>query len=103
MTPTELSSLILAIAGAVLQIVFRYAPRVSDWYQAQENKGVLMLQFVTVTGAVYVGLSCTPFAADLGIAVTCGEDTVFTLLRAIFIVASSQQLAYLFTRNGAKG
>ncbi|MBI5942886.1 MAG: hypothetical protein HY864_00840 [Chloroflexi bacterium] len=103
MTPTELSALILAIVGAVLQIVFRYAPRVSQWYQAHENKGLLMLVFVTVTGAAYVGLSCTPFAAELGIAVTCDKTTVFTLLRAIFIVASSQQLAYLFTRKSAKG
>ena len=103
MTSTELSTLILAIVGAVLQIVFKYAPKISNWYQASANKGTIMLMFVAVTGAIYVGLSCTPYAAQLGIAVTCDQSTVFNLLRAIFIIASSQQLTYLFGRSSSRG
>ena len=103
MTPEQLSVLILAIVGAVLQLVFKYWPTAADWYQAQANKGPLMLAFVTVTGAVLFGLSCTPYAAQFGIGLACETNTIFTLLKAIFILATSQQLTYLYTRGGAKG
>lgn len=102
MNPTELSTMILGIVGAVLQLVFKYWPTASNWYQNQPNKGLLMLVFVFLTGGVLFGLSCTPYAAQLGISLTCTTSTLFDLLRAIFIVAVSQQLTYLYTR-GSRG
>lgn len=102
MNATELSTLILSVVGVVLQLIFKYAPKVSDWYQNQANKGVLMLAFVVLTAGIMFALSCSPFAARLGISLSCTTDTVFQLLKAIFIVASSQQLTYLYTR-GSKG
>lgn len=103
MTPEQLSVLILGIVGAGLQLVFKYFPAAANWYQAQANKGPLMLAFVALTGGILFGLSCTPYAAQFGIGLACETNTIFTLLRAIFIVATSQQLTYLFTRGGAKG
>lgn len=102
MTPTELSTTILAIIGIVLQLTFKYVPTAADWYQNHANKGALMLGFVVITGGAYYALACSPYAAQLGIAIACTTDSIFLLLKAIFIVASSQQLAYLFTR-GTKG
>lgn len=99
MTPEQLATLILAILGVILQLAFKYAPKFSTWYQNHENKGSLALIFAVIVGAGYVGLSCTPFAADLGIAVTCEKATIFTLLKSIFIIANAQQLAYLFGKN----
>lgn len=102
MTPIELSTTILAIIGIVLQLTFKYVPAAANWYQNHSNKGALMLGFVVITGGAYYALACSPYAAQLGIAIACTTDSVFLLLKAIFIVASSQQLAYLFTR-GTKG
>jgi len=99
MAPTELSTTILAIVGIALQLIFKYIPATADWYQNHANKGALMLGMVALTGGAYYALACSPFAAQLGIAIACDQASVFTLLKAIFIVASSQQLAYLFTRG----
>jgi hypothetical protein len=102
MTPTELSVVILAIVGAGMQIAFRYAPRFSQWYQSLENKGAYALGFSALAGLAYFGLSCTPYAAQLNIAITCTTDSIFALLQSIFIIASSQQLTYLFTRKSVQ-
>ena len=99
MTPTELSTIILAIVGIILQLVFKYVPKVNDWYQSHANKGALMLGFVVLTGGAYYALACSPFAAELGIAIACTQASIFLLLKAIFIVATSQQLTYLFGRG----
>jgi hypothetical protein len=99
MNPTELSTMILSIVGICLQILFKYVPVAADWYQKQANKGLLMLGFVVVTAGVLFALSCTPYAAQLGISLACTSTTLFDLLRAVFIVASSQQLAYLYSRG----
>ena len=97
MSPEQLATVILAIAGVVLQLVFRYAPKASEWYAAQADKGILMLGFVVVVGLVYFGLSCTPFAAELGIGLSCNTSSVFSLFKAIFVIAGGQSLAYLYT------
>ena len=99
MTPEQLSTTILAIVGIFLQLIFKYVPAAAAWYQNHANKGALMLGMVALTGGAYYALACSPFAAQLGIAIACSTDSVFLLLKAIFIVASSQQLAYLFTRG----
>jgi len=99
MTPEQFATLILVILGIVLQLAFKYAPKFSDWYQNHANKGTLALVFAVAVGVVYSALACTPFAADLNIAVSCSNDTVFLLLRSIFIIASAQQVTYLYTKN----
>ena len=99
MSPSELSATILAIVGIFLQLTFKYFPKVSTWYQAQSNKGLLMLAFVLTTSGVYFFLSCTPYAAQFGIGITCTTDSLFVLLKAIGTIALSQQLTYLFTRS----
>ena len=100
-TPAELSTVILAITGVILQLILRNVPTVSTWYQAQPNKGTLALILVTLVGCVYAGLSCSPYAGQLNIGVACTTDGVFAVARAVFILATSQQLTYLYTRSGA--
>lgn len=98
MAPSEVASLLLGIVGVALQLVFKYVPKVSDWYQKQENKGLLMLGFVAAVAAVYFGLACTPLAGQFGIGLTCTVPDLFVLLRALFIIAGSQSITYLYTR-----
>jgi hypothetical protein len=98
LAPDELATLLLGFVGIALQLVFRYVPKVSDWYQALENKGLWMLGFVVLSGVIYFGLSCTPLAGDLGIQLSCTLPDAYLVLKAIFIVAMSQSLTFLYTK-----
>ena len=98
-TPEQLVTIILAILGVLLQLAMMYLPKFSDWFQKHPSKGTLALAFSAGIGAVYFGLSCTPYAAQLKIAMACTQDGIFTLLHAIFIIATSQQMTYLYSRS----
>lgn len=97
LSPEQLVVVILGVVGVALQLIFRYAPKVSDWYAKQPNKGLLMLAFVVVTSLVYFLLSCTPYAVLLKISLSCDAPSAFVLLQAVFIIATGQSLAYLYT------
>lgn len=99
MTAEQLTTVILGILGALLQLVLKYAPRLSAWYKNHANKGAIALAASVAIGAVYYGLACTPYAGALNITLTCDQNGAFVLLKSIFIIASTQQLAYLYTRN----
>ena len=103
MTPEQFATVLLGIVGVALQLIFKYVPKLSDWYQALNKKGLWMLGFVTLAGLGYIGLACTPFADQVGITLACSGDNVFVLAKALFIIANAQQLTYLFTKNSAKG
>ena len=99
MTPEQLSELILGIAGVIMQLLFQYVPRVSDWFQNLPNKGLVALALDVIVGAALFGIACSPFAAELGVGLACETATVFLLLKAIFILAVGQQGAYLFGKK----
>lgn len=99
MTPENLAVVILGVVGVVLQLIFKYAPQVKQWYEAQANKGPIMLGFIVLASAGYFGLACSPYGAELGISLSCDQFGVFALLKALFIMATGNQLAYLYTRN----
>jgi hypothetical protein len=103
MTPEQLSTTLLAIVGIFIQVIFKFAPKLSEWYQKQDNKGPIMLAVVVATGAAYYGVACSPYAAQLNIQIACTVDSLFLLIRAIGIIAIGQQLTYLYTRKTPKG
>ena len=94
--PEHLAEILLGAVGVALSLAFRYVPKLKVFFDGVKNKGVLMLALVVVFGGIYLALACTPYAAVLGIAVGCGETSVFVLLKAIFYIASGNQLAYLY-------
>src|SRR5512135_1118343 len=97
----ELSQIVLGIVGAILSLVFSYLPAAKNWYDVQDNKGLLMLGFCVVVGGGYFALGCWPFAAMLlKIAVSCDVPGAFALIQAIIAIAVGNQLAFLFTRKG---
>lgn len=99
MNPVELSAVILALLGIITSLLFEYFPKLSEWYAAQDgSKGWIMLAAVVVVSAGYFGVACTPFADQLGITLSCSGDGAFELLRAFFIIATGNQLTYLFTK-----
>jgi hypothetical protein len=95
-----LASIILGIAGVILSLIFSYFPVAQKWYDAQSNKGLLMLAFNVIVAGAYFGLSCTPFAAQFHISVSCDQNGVFNMLQALFVMASSNQLTLLFSKSG---
>lgn len=99
MTAEQLVVVILGILGIILQLALKYAPKVSEWYEAHPQKGLVALGLSVLIGAAYFGLSCTPYAAQFKIALACSQDGAFVLLNSIFIIATSQQLTYLVTRS----
>ena len=96
----SLSTIILGIAGVVLSLIFTYFPAAQKWYDAQSNKGLLMLAFNVVVAGAYFGLSCTPFAAQLHISVSCDQVGVFAMLQALFVMLGSNQLTMMFSKVG---
>lgn len=99
MSAEQLSSALLAIVGALLSVVFQYVPAVKRWYEGLENKGLVMLGLVVAVAGVYFALACSPFAASLDIPLECSQSGVFDLLKAVFLIASGNQLAYLFGKK----
>lgn len=98
-SPEDLSAVILGIVGVLLQLAVMYVPRFDTWYQGLPNKGLAMLAMVIVVGGIYYGLACTPLAVMLNIALACTVPDLFTLLRAIFIIAMTQVATYNYSRN----
>lgn len=103
MTAEQLVTVILSILGVLLQLALKYAPGLSTWYSNHPQKGLVALIASALIGVIYFGLSCTPFAVQLKIALSCTQESAFTLLYAIYIIAMAQQGTYLYTRKSGKG
>jgi len=99
LTPEQLVTIILGGVGVFLQIAFMYFGKFSQWYQNHPNKGLVALGFAFLFGIAYFGLSCTPYAGPLKIALSCTQDGLFVLGRAIFIIAVAQQTAYGYSKK----
>lgn len=101
---SELSQILLGLAGGLLSLIFTYFPPAKKWYDEQSNKGLLMLAFIGIIGFVYFALGCVAFlAALLHIAVSCDAPGFLLLVQAIVAVAIGNQLVYLFNRNTRAG
>ena len=95
----ELSLVLLALVGVVIQAVFKYFPKISVWYDAQEGKKkVIMILAVAAVSLVYFGLGCTQFAGQLGIQVACSVTGFLDLGTAFVVILVSQQATYALSR-----
>lgn len=99
MTPEQLAVVILAILGAILQLAFKYGGNFAAWYQDHPQKGTLALLGAVLVGVAYTTLACTQFAAELNIKLACDQSSIFVLLKSIFIIASAQQLTFLYGKG----
>jgi len=102
MTPEQLVSLILVVFGVLLQLAFQYFPSFSTWYQNHAQKGLLAFAFSAVIGAAIVGLACSPWAAQFNITLACDNNTIFVYLKAIYLIALTQQAAFLILPKSKK-
>jgi len=85
------------IAGVVLSLVFSYFPGLSKWYDglASNVKRLVMLGLILVVAGAYFGLSCTSWAADLGIDLACTEDGFKAVVLAFVQILIANQATYL--------
>jgi hypothetical protein len=98
----NLASVLLGVVGVGLSLLFSYVPGAKAWLSTFQNKGAVMLTIVAGVAAVYFGVACTPFAGQFNITLACSQDSVFELLKALFIIASGNQLTYLYTKTEDK-
>ena len=97
---TNLSDVLLAVAGAVLSLAFTYIPKLKDWWAAHNDiQAPIMLGIIAVVSAAYFGLACTPFAAQLGIVVPCTSDGAITVALAFVKITVANQATYLLTKK----
>ena len=98
MTPEDTVTLILGVAGVVLQLIYKFVPIVSNWLDNFAYKGLVILGLDVVVAGALLGLACSPFGADLGIPLVCEQATVFLLLKALVLIAM-QQGTFLMTKK----
>lgn len=96
----ELKELLPYIAGIVLSLAFSYIPGLKDWYDKQAGwKAPIMLGLLILVAGAYYGLSCTPWAANLGITLTCDEIGLQAILIAFVQIVLANQATYLLTKR----
>jgi hypothetical protein len=98
-SPEELSVLITGIVGLILSAAFKYVPSWRTWYEGLAHQGVVMLGLVSVVGAAYFYLACTPWASQLGIVIACEDSNWFLLVRTIGYMVVGNQAGYLMLPN----
>ena len=94
----KMESVILALVGSVLSLVFQYVPSAKVWFEGQSNKGLVMLALVALVSIGYFALSCLPFALQLGISISCSQSDAIELVKAFFVIAVSNQVTHLFSK-----
>jgi putative flippase GtrA len=95
MSPELLSS----IAGIVLSLVFSYVPGLNVRFATlrQEIKRLVMAGLLLLTSVIVFGLGCTSWGAAWGIAVTCDQAGVQTLIASFVAALIANQAAYSIT------
>ena len=96
---TNLSDLILAIAGIVLSLAFTYLPGLKTWFAQSKWQALIMLGIILVVSAAYFGLACTTLAAQLGIAVACTSGGAVALALVFVKIVVANQATYLLTKK----
>ena len=93
--PNDVTPIILGICGLILSLLFSYVPAAKVWYGNQKNNGLLMVLFVAIVSAVYFGLSCTSFGAQLNIQVACTQLGAMEVFWGFVACLTGNQLTYL--------
>jgi hypothetical protein len=84
------------IAGVILSLVFSYVPGAKDWFAKLDGtkKRLFMLGALLVSSLVVVGLVCSGFGQDFGLAVVCDRSGLVRVVSAFFFAAIANQTTY---------
>ena len=89
------SNVVVLVAGALLALLFGYAPGLRPWYEALEptRKALVMLLLLAVAAGVLYGAACwTPL--DTG-GVTCDDAGLWLVVRLFMAAMVANQATYL--------
>ena len=87
-------NVIASLAGALLALLFGYAPGVRQWYEALEptRKALVMAGALLVAAVLLYGAACyTPWP----VGVTCDEAGFWQLAKLFFAALVANQATYL--------
>lgn len=89
------------ICGAVLSLIFSYAPGLSAKWEvlAAEVKRLWMLVLLFIVSVIVFSLACTGWGADFGIVVTCDRTGFVGLVQALIYAVMANQTAYMLTKK----
>jgi hypothetical protein len=84
------------IGGTALSLVFSYIPGANSRFNKLDGNGkrLVMLGLLFLVSAVVFGLSCTSFAVDLGITVTCDQGGAIGLITQFIIAIIANQATF---------
>jgi hypothetical protein len=88
-------NIIASLAGALLALLFGYAPGLRPWYEALEptRKALVMLLLLAVAAGVLYGAACyTPLGAG---DITCDEAGLWTVVRLFLAAMVANQATYM--------
>ena len=91
-----------AIAGSLLSMLFKYAPKLRVWYDKQSGtaKRLVMIAALFVASLVVMALACTGILADLNWAtLTCDEAGVIQVTTLFLYAAAGSQATFLLAPN----
>lgn len=88
-----LVSVILGGAGAVLSALFRYFPKLREWFAglSSTKKKLIMIGLSALVTVVVFGAAC----AQVWTGTTCDQQGAIKMVSAFFMVLIGNQLAYL--------
>lgn len=94
------ADILAGIAGAILAFAFAYAPKLREWYAAQDGDRKRQVMGVAVVGAagLVAGLSCVPQVATVapaGWLIKCDQSSLGELVRLTFYALAGNQTTYL--------
>lgn len=87
-------NIVASLAGALLALLFGYAPGLRGWYEALEptRKALVMAGLLALAAvALYLAACYTPWQ----IGVTCGEDGAWQLVQLFMAALVANQATYL--------
>ncbi len=88
------------VAGAILSLLFSYAPGLSDWYGALDStykRLVMLVLLIAVAGGV-LALSC----GDVVSYVTCDKAGILGLVNALIAAAIANQATFTLSPQKAR-
>lgn len=99
-TPDTLS----ALAGALLSVIFTYAPKLKDKYAAKQpnEKSLIMLALIAAVSLLLFGAGCLGWLDKVGLpAIACTQAAGWALLRSFLAVLIGNQTAFLISPKPA--
>jgi hypothetical protein len=95
--------LIAAIAGVLLSLIFSYVPVAKRWFARLDGqrKRLVMLGLLALVSLGSMGLACSGWGRDFGLALTCDRPGVVQIVTAFMSAVVANQTAYTISPRAA--